>query len=315
MVLNGKKSKWVSVVSGVPQGSVLGPILFIIYINDMDERIKNLLWKFADDTKLMGNAGTTLGIDSLKTDLKSLEEWSEIWQMPVNADKCKIMHIGGSNTKEQYKMGNVYLAEVAEEKDLGVFINRDMKVATQCIKSANKANQILGLINRTITCKNKTIITTLYKALVRPHLDYCVQAWRPHYSKDIDKIEKVQRRATRMIDGLKGMTYEERLACLKLTTLETRRARADLIEVYKIINGLDRIQIENLFQRNSRDNTRGHSMQFYKKRFRTDFGKFKFSNRVVTDWNKLPECAVRAKSLNVFKNQVDHYLGITRGLR
>jgi ribonucleases P/MRP protein subunit RPP40 len=139
------------------------------------------------------------------------------------------------------------LEEINEEKDLGVIISRSLKVGKQCAKAASKGNQILGLIKRTFISKKKNILN-LYKSLVRPHLEYCIQAWRPHLIKDICILEKVQKRATRMIGECRGKSYKERLKFLGLTTLETRRIRADMYEVYKILNGFEGLREDILYE-------------------------------------------------------------------
>src|SRR4051812_26493126 len=100
------------------------------------------------------------------------------------------------------------------------------------------------MISRTFTSRNKIVLLQLYKSLVRPHLEYCIQAWRPHLVKDKDILEKVQRRATRMMKECRGLSYPERLKCTRLTSLETRRERADLLEVYKILNGLEGVKVD-----------------------------------------------------------------------
>ena len=151
------------------------------------------------------------------------------------------MHIGAQNLEEEYFMEGNKLEKVSEEKDLGVIISKNFKVSKQCIKAAKKGNQILGLIKRTITCRKKEVVIRLYKSLVRPHLEYCIQAWRPHLVKDIMLLEQVQRRATRMIEECKGKSYEERLEILGLIILENRRIRADSIEVFKILKGFEGI--------------------------------------------------------------------------
>jgi hypothetical protein len=148
--------------------------------------------------------------------------------------------------------------------------------------------------------------------MIRPHLDYCIQAWRPHLKKDIDRLEKVQRRATKLVDGLSDVSYQSRLECLRLTTLNTRFLRADLIEVYKIFNGLDCIDSASLFDL-SVSSRRGHDFKIFKKGFRLDVGKFKFANRVCEEWNLLNNHIVRAESLNVFKARLDHHLRNFRG--
>ena len=319
VVINGEQSEWVEVTSGVPQGSVLGPILFVIYINDLDEKIMSKILKFADDTKLVRGIKSYKDYYELGEDLSKLYKWSEDWQMSFNLDKCKVMHIGVNNNCSSYSMGDRDLGEVDEEKDLGVIINNRFKVDKQCAKVSKTSNRVLGLIYRTFACKNKNIILKLYKSLVRPHLDYCCQAWRPHLVKDVHLLERVQKRATRMIEGCKGMRYEDRLKELKLTTLETRRIRADLLEVYKIVNKLEGVSEENFFERRQVEGmgsgTRGNSCKFFKKRFRIDTGKYVFGNRVVNEWNQLPNCVIQATSVNAFKGRLDTFLGVTRGLK
>ena len=216
---------WLYSYSGVPQSSVLGPFLFLIFINDIDHAIASKLLKFADDTKLVGPVSSTDDINKLRNDLSNLFNWSEDWLMLFNVEKCKVMHLGKNNTKCQYIMGGQLLQTVSEEKDLGVIISDDLKVTSQCSKVVLTANRILGMISRTFACRNKDVILMLYKTLVRPHLEYCIQAWRPHLQKDINLLERVQRRALKMISGFVNLSYEERLFRCRLTTLETRRQR------------------------------------------------------------------------------------------
>jgi hypothetical protein len=322
VVLNECSSEWIDVTSGVPQGSVLGPILFVMYINDLDEGIKNELWKFADDTKLMGKCSDLRGVADIREDLEKLCVWADKWQMAFNTEKCKVMHVGKNNGEAKYMMGNKEITKVKEEKDLGVLVCQNLKVAKQCGQAAKKGNQILGMISRAFVSRNRFIITKLYKALVRPHLDYCIQAWRPHLAKDVDILERVQQRMTRMVEGCGDLSYEERLARIGLTTLETRRVRADLIEVYKIVKGCDRVDENRLFQRcrqglegHYEGRTRGNVYKLQKKRFRLDIAKYNFGNRVVNEWNKLPDKIVRIEELENFKGELDKYLGHTRGFK
>ena len=182
-----------------------------------------------------------------------------------------------------------------------------------CYKAASKANSVLGMISRTISSRSKDIMLNLYKSLVRPHLEYCVQAWRPHYQKDLDLLERVQRRATRMIEGCKAKSYEERLRMLGLTTLETRRLRGDLIETFKIVKNLSHLNKLDFFSFNSSVNTRGHSLKLYKGRFSLDVGKYSFGNRIVEEWNALPQEAIDCTNVNLFKNRIDPHLRYNRG--
>ena len=145
-------------------------------------------------------------------------------------------------------MGGTILSKTVKEKDLGVAMNDNIKVSEQCRIAASKGNHFLGMIRRNITYQEKGLIVPLYKAIVRPHLEYCIQAWNPHLRKDIDRLGKIERRATKLIPGLRDLRYEERLKECGLTTLEMRRLRGDHI-VFKILNGYENID-SNIFSRN-----------------------------------------------------------------
>ena len=306
VVVDGEVSNWKSVLSGVPQGSVLGPILFLIYINDLDDSITSNVLKF--DTKLFRKVNTDGDKQHLQNDLDRLVKWSEKWQMMFNFGKCKCLHTGHRNLNVNYKMGDTVLGTTVKEKDLGVTISADMKVSEQCGIAASKGNQIIGLIRRNITYKGKKLIIPLYKAIVRPHLEYCIQAWRPYRKKDIDTLERIQRRATKMIPELGDLSYEERLKECGLTTLETRRLRGDQIEVFKILNGYENIDRNMFFSLKKDSRTRGHEVKLVKDQCRLDIRKHSFSQRTINEWNKLSTDCVTASSVNMFKNKVDTYL-------
>ncbi len=147
----------------------------------------------------------------------------------------------------------------------------------------------------------------LYKSLVRPHLEYCIQAWRPYLQKDVDKLERVQRRFTKIIPELRNMPYEQRLNKLKLTTLETRRIRGDMLEVFKIVKGLEGLNASDFFEF-STSTTRGHTLKLFKQRSRLDVRKYSFSQRVINEWNSLPEDAINVDTINSFKGKLDKFL-------
>jgi len=238
VVINGSDSGWTDVKSGVPQGSILGPLLFTIYINDLEEGLVNPVLKFADDTKMWGVVDNQEDVGRLQGDLDTLLNWSKVNHMPFNVDKCKIMHIGRNNQKAKYMMSNQILQETKEEKDLGVFFSNTFKPSFNCNKVCKAANKMVGLIRRNIVNKTAESMMILYKTLVRPKLDYCIPAWRPYSRKDINALEKVQKRFTKMIHGCRALKYEERLHKLSITTLEERHNRADLIQVFKILNDI-----------------------------------------------------------------------------
>ena len=186
----------------MPLGSVLGPIWFLVYIHDLEEGVTGSILKFADDTKLYRKTTEIGDTIFLQDDIDKLVKWSDKWQMLLHFWKSKCLHTGPGNIGMNYEMGGTILSKTGKEKHLGVTMNANMKVSQQCRIAASKGNQVLGMIRRNITYKEKSLIVPLYKAIVRPHLEYFTQEWNPHLRKDIDMLEKIQRRATKLIPGL-----------------------------------------------------------------------------------------------------------------
>jgi len=278
---------------------VLGPLLFLIYINDTDDGVSSRVLKFADDTKLFRSVATQEEVGKLQDDLRNLCEWSKEWLLLFNIDKCKVMHIGYNNRNEKYEMDGIALQKVLEERDLGVIMESDLTCARQCAKVVGTANRILGMIKRSFCYKTSEVILKLYKSLVRPHLEYCIQAWRLHLCKDITLLEKVQHRVTRMIPGLSGMSYNDRLQRLGLTTLETRRLRGDLIEVHKILKGVEYVDYSKFVQFSVTE-LRRHSLKLFKKGLRLNCRKYVFSQRVIDAWNSLDQDIVACLQFRSF---------------
>ena len=314
--VNGSTSEWMDVTSGIPQGSVLGPLLFIVYINDLPDHIDSEAYLFADDTKLFRVIKSEEDTGILQQDLSRALEWSEEWLLRFHPDKCKSMTIGKPKVQNrQYQLnleGKEHkLESTQEEKDIGLTIDSGLTFEKHINGKVNKANSICALIRRTYMNLDKETFLPLYKALVRSHLEYANTVWSPYKQKFIDAIENVQRRATKQVAGLKDLPYPERLKKLKLPTLTYRRHRGDMIEVYKMLHDKYDDNITTLLKLRDSDTTRislrGHSLTLFKPRANRNLRQSSFAIRVVDIWNSLPQKVVEAPSLNTFKCRLDKY--------
>ena len=232
VMVNGVESEPTSVLSGIPQGTVLGPLLFVVYINDFLDNVESHGLLFADDTKIYRIITKKEDAKSLQDDLHELEKWSDKWLLKFHPDKCHVLTLGTfDNIKhtERYKIWNHELEHVFEEKDLGIVVDSELTFAEHISSKVKKANTIVGLLRRSFTYLDCKSFTKIYTAFVLPHLEYAQSVWSPHLQKYVNMLENVQIRATKLVDGLGNLDYEERLKRLNLPSLAFRRFRGDLI--------------------------------------------------------------------------------------
>ena len=311
VVINNSKSSWAKVTSGVPQGSVLGPVLFLVYVNELPSLVQCGIKMFADDVKLyMGIQGRS-DIQKLQQDLDTLAHWSDKWLLKFSTSKCKVMHCGRGNPKTPYSIEQdgvkVLLEEITQERDLGVIVVDSLKPTPHCRTAAKKGMSALKLLKMAFSSINKQNFKPLYSMYVRSHLEYCIQAVGPYMAQDYEVLEKVQRRATKLVRGIKTLPYKECLRHLELPSIKERVLRGDLILTYKILTGKTTMGATQFFERNKDKRTRGHQMKLLKRRAAHHARTMFFSNRVVSQWNKLPENVISAPNTNTFKNRLDRH--------
>ena len=313
VIVNGHSSDWTEVKSGVPQGSVIAALLFVIYINDLPDNIKSPLYLFADDCKFFRQIITPEDTSIMQSDLDKLLEWSKTWLLKFHPGKCVTLRLSlhKQNDKYTYHLGEDLLDNVEEVKDLGIIVDYKLKFEKHISAKVNKANQSWGTIKRSFKHMNSDIFKKLFCAQVRSHLEYAIQFWAPYLRKDINKIESVQRRATKCVPGLKDLSYPERLKKLDLPTLAYRRLRGSMIEVYKSFNSYDEEVTQKFTTRPT--NTRGHNLKLFTKTSkRTHPQHHSFHHRVVNPWNSLPAEVINSPTLNTFKNRLDkHWSGLS----
>ena len=283
--INNALSIPLPVCSGVPQGSVLGPTLFLLYINDLVDVMKySEIRMFADDLKIFNTADN---MELLQEDLDNICLWAEAWQLPISYKKCNVLHLGMSNPKHAYKLGNIELDRFDVGcKDLGVFISKNLSSSIHCNNIVSKSSRISALIHRTFISKNPELMIKAFTIYVRPILEYASSVWNPHLLKDINNIENIQRRFTKRL-APKGLPYDKRLELFNLVRLELRRIHFDAILAFNIIRK-NILPSEDFFTV-SVGNTRScFNSNLYTQKYNLDCRKFGFTNRCIKIWNFLP---------------------------
>jgi hypothetical protein len=292
----------VDVSSGVPQGSVLGPLLFLIYINNLPGSINVSSAFYADDFKIWSEdpAGLQHAIDTCV-------EWTTRHGLPINSDKTVHVPLNCTDPPTFYlNINNVPspIATLQSHKDLGVWLTSSLSPSLMCAETAKKAQRMLNFLRRTFPHVTPPMFLQLYSSFVRPHLEYCSIAWLPLLKKDKYILEQVQRRATKSVRSLRSLSYSDRLKTLNLFSLEYRRLRGCIIYTYKLFQS----GLEDQHFKPSDSGLRGHSRKLFVERANTRLRQSFFSFITVPIWNKLPSDVVNAASLVTFKNRLDKVL-------
>jgi hypothetical protein len=310
--INKAISPWLPVTSGVPQGSVLGPLLFIIYVNDLPDHIKfSEIVLYADDCKLHKRLTSPTDCLLLQSDLTAVENWSQTWQLPLNPSKCNVLHMGKKDFRGTYRLQDQTLPVCTDQSDLGVHVSQNLKYSKHCAQIASKSFFLIRAILKGFSVRDPKILTSLFVIYVRPALEYASTVWNPQLQKDIQTLEKVQRYFTSKLPGLTNLPYPTRLSVCKIPSLQTRRTFLDLVQTYKIIHNLSRLPSDDFFKIASATTTRGHPLRLLLPHTRTNTRMFTFSIRVIPLWNALPHNIVTAPTLANYKSLLRAHLSIT----
>jgi hypothetical protein len=301
----------ICITSGVPQGSVLGPTLFLLFINDICDIFEGLDIKFklfADDVKLYSSFSLDHSSDLINA-CNQLNIWADTWQMRIALDKCFVHRLSNCDTCDAkvspYSLNNKMLGWSTETRDLGIILDTKLTFSKHISQIVHKAHIRAKLILRSFVSRNPNILTKAFITYVRPLVEYCTPIWSPHMQYNIVNLEAVQRQFTKRIEGLAGLTYLERLKMLQLESLQVRRLKCDLITCFKIIRGDINIASDDFFVLSTYQTTRGHSLKLFKQQSRIDARKFCFANRVIYMWNQLPAAIVEANSVALFKTRLN----------
>ena len=308
VVCKGDHSKRAPVHSGVPQGSVIGPILFLIYINDLLEEVNATVRLFADDTIMYMAMSGPGDSTSLQQDLDRLAAWEERWKMEFHPQKCSVLPITRSLSPQvnKYQLHGHTLKTETDSKYLGITINNKLSWNNHIDNTCTKANSSIGFLRRNFQISQEHIKTNVYNTLVRPQVEYAAAVWDPYTGENIHKLEMVQRRAARYVcnNYIQMASVTGMLQKLGWRSLEQRRADIRLVFLFKSISGLVAVDLSDQLVRQTRPSRHCNSMAYHIPVETKTYTQKSFLPRTLNQWNRLPEAIVQSASLDAFKEGV-----------
>ena len=307
VTLNECFSAWSDVESGVPQGSAIGPLLFILFINDSENVILNSIMKyFADDSKIIKVIRGLIDQQQLQDDLDSFAEWCNSWQLNISVGKCAFQSFGQKDLESEYKLGSTYLNYEQYFRDLGVIVDDLLKFSYNCQTVTRKAYGVMHMLLKAVDSRHPKLMKTMFVSYIRPILEYCSPVWSPKLKQDIVILEKVQRRFTKKVLGLYDCTYSERLNILGLESLEYRRLKIDLIFMYKLIHGYFDVDVQAFITFSEIKFTRNSSaLKLVQPKSRLDIRHNFITVRIIPLWNKIASNLDGVTSLKSFTNLLE----------
>ena len=291
----------------MPQGTVLGPLLFLLYINDLPDSVRSKTRLFADDSLLYRKIKSADDSAILQEDLNRLQQWEQDWMMSFNPSKCEVLHITRkkSHIKTAYILHGQTLAVTKSGGYLGVTVSDDLSWNEHVNKATKKANNSLAFIRRNLASCPQTTKAQAYQSLVRPSLDYASSAWDPHTQGCVRQLEAVQRRAARFVKGDYRTTSStsQMIKDLGWQPLQNRRQQAKVTMMYRIVYNLIDIPAAQ-YLHNTTSVTRGHGLKFIVPYSRTDIMRHSFFPSAIRLWNQLPQPTATASTLEAFKEEL-----------
>ena len=312
VALEGAFSSSIHVTSGVPQGTVLGPLMFLLYLNDITKGISSEIRLLADDCIMYRQINNAKDSEDLQNDINLLCDWEQRWQMKFNKAKCYAMNITHKTDPlhTNYCMGDTTLETVKNHTYLGVELNNKLSWANHIQNVKTRANQILGLLRRNLYSCSSDVKSVAYKTLVRPRLEYCASVWDPYQKDLISQLESVQRRSARFVlkNHRRKASVTQMLTQLKWEPLEHRRASQRLTLIYKSVNKLMAVNTDS-YQTKPRScaSTRQlDSISFRKLQTAKDCYKYSLFPRTFAEWNCIPASIRSAPTVGQFKTGINH---------